>query len=1125
MPRRIHRCLLLALFAIAALSILPWIGRDDVSGQEVQLGAFDDRIGLLSLHVGEVSTGRLPNLLVDQPESFSSNDHYIVQLDGPIDPARRAELASAGVELLDYIPYFAYIARLGSVSPSRLADVSFVAWVGEFPTAWKLDSQFGNREYQSLERKNLLAVGKSPIVVTLFQGLPAESVYQAITQIYGGDVHTIEPVGGNIVMSATLDLDRIPELTSLKDVQFVEEAPEITLRNSTNRWIVQSNINSGEPFYDAGIHGEGQIVGVLDGRVNSSHCSFFDSQPFGSNHRKIEAYNTSTGSSTHGTHVAGTVTGDSGSNNNSRGVAYLGKLCYNTTPSFNESGIRQRLILHHNQGSRLHTNSWGDDGTTSYNSLARGFDSFSHDFEESLVCLAVTNGSSLRNPENAKNLLAVGASQDTPNQGSHCSGGVGPTADGRRKPEIYAPGCSTNSSNGSGCSTTQLTGTSMACPAVAGAGMLVRQYYTDGYYPSGTPIGVDGITPSGALVKATLLNSAVNMTGIGGYPSNLEGWGRVLADDSCFFAGDSRKLVVSEDLLNASGMSTGEFLEYSLEVQSSSEPLKVTMVFTDFPASASTGGGDASVNDLDLEVVSPGGQTYRGNVFSGGQSTTGGSADDGNNVEQVHLNVPQAGSWILRVRAAAVNQGPQGFALVTTGDVTPEEPAVRISLPNEAPETISSFQPTVFDVVIEDGAETLDPSSPTLFYRLNGGAYQSAALTPQGGTLWHASIPPGNCGDSPEFYLSAMSLQGSTVTNPPSAPGLVYSAEVLDASVFLDDDFETDQGWSVIDSAGVTDGSWERGTPAGGGGAGDPPTDADGSGQCYVTGLAAGSDVDGGRTRLLTPAVDLLGADAVVSYSMWYSSTGSGDAFEVEVSPNGGFTWIPVEVIESGSGGWVEKSFRVNDYITPTANVVVRFGVVDQLGDSTIEGGIDAVTIVGFSCDDDSEITSCGPGATNVGCGAREDVLTINGSTGGAERTLLVNSNTPMSFVLDEASAESGDSDDEEACVYFWYAEPQSSDVIALPKQLGDMCFGPKLVTSRPADVTFNSIGFNNKLGAHDAPAAPPVVPDGGTLEFYSLPTGFGAPISVTVQGLVPDQCTQGTKPFSVTNGILIRVF
>ena len=50
----------------------------------------------------------------------------------------------------------------------------------------------------------------------------------------------------------------------------------------------------------------------------------------------------------------------------------------------------------------------------------------------------------------------------------------------------------------------------------------------DGFYPSGAPVMGDGFTPTGALIKATLLNSGVDMTGEAGYPTFLEGWGRAL---------------------------------------------------------------------------------------------------------------------------------------------------------------------------------------------------------------------------------------------------------------------------------------------------------------------------------------------------------------------------------------------------------------------------------------------------------------------------------------------------------------------------------------------------------------------------------------------------------------------
>jgi hypothetical protein len=86
----------------------------------------------------------------------------------------------------------------------------------------------------------------------------------------------------------------------------------------------------------------------------------------------------------------------------------------------------------------------------------------------------------------------------------------------------------------------------------------------------------------------------------------------------------------------------------------------------------------ALVNNLDLTVVTPGGETYKGNVYSGGQSTTGGSADFRNVEECVRCTSPAVGDWTIRVRGINVPQGGrQPFALVTTGSFAdwPEPPA------------------------------------------------------------------------------------------------------------------------------------------------------------------------------------------------------------------------------------------------------------------------------------------------------------------------------------------------------------------------------------------------------------------------------------------------------------------
>ncbi len=593
---------------------------------------------------------------------------HVIQLDGPMTPQRRAALEAAGVQLGDYLPINSFVARFERAAPERLAQLGFVRWHAPFESDWKLAPDLGAREFTTPDRLFLQGLGTSALVVELFADADVGATVDAILAADDEtEVVSVGAIGEQPVLHVLAPTAAAPRLAQIDGVQFIEDAPEITLRNNTTRWILQSNITNVNTLYDNGLHGEGQILGHMDGRININHCSFKDPEgdPPGPDHRKIVAYNAPLGSEFHGTHTAGTGAGDNGAMDHTRGMAYLAKIAFDDIPSFSESFFYNQLVQHDGQGARVHTNSWGNDGTTQYDGMCRAIDRFSYDYEDNLVAFAVTNQSVLKNPENAKNVLAVGASQDTPNQNNHCSGGTGPTSDGRRKPEIYAPGCSTQSSyNASSCNTTSATGTSMACPAISGMGLLVRQYYTDGYYPSGAPSVDDAFTPSGALIKATMINASVDMTGVAGYPSNREGWGRLLADYSLYFPGDARTLWAA-DVRNASGLDTGEVVEYPVEVIGSGEQLRVTMQFTD-PAAAS-GASFAAVNDLDLEVVAPDGTMYKGNVFSGGASVTGGSKDDRNNLEQVHINLPAVGTWTVRVSAAAVNIGTQGYALVASG--------------------------------------------------------------------------------------------------------------------------------------------------------------------------------------------------------------------------------------------------------------------------------------------------------------------------------------------------------------------------------------------------------------------------------------------------------------------------
>lgn len=625
--------------------------------------------GLLQLRTGDVRTTPGTNFLF-RNDGFAAG-RYVVQLDGPMTPERHESLTKAGLKLGHYLPENAWLERIDAASLDALRALPFVTWIGGFDAAWKIDPELNARPYKTDFRKDLQAQGLCQVVVVLFESEKTDEAMAALNaakaQVVGANL-----IGDQWMIDAILTPAAARGLGALASVQFVEDAPEGAPRNDSTRWIIQSNVSTQVPIWNAGITGLGQVGGIIDGTPRESHCMFDDTVAPGPSHRKFIGWRNASGTDSHGTHCAGTMAGDQspfGVYNLHDGIAYRAKLTFSNGGNVwsSPTTLEPRLNDQFNDGGRVHSNSWGDDGTTAYTTWCRQIDLHTWNNQDSVVAFAVSNLSTLKTPENSVNVLAVGASSDTPNQANRCLGGVGPTADGRRKPEIYAPGCDTTSASNSTCGTAQLSGTSMACPAISGAGLLVRQYYTDGFYPSGAANASDAITPTGALIRATLLNGTVDMTGVAGYPSNAEGWGRLLLDNALYFPADTTRKLWIQDVRHAQGLTTGQQAEFELQCDGSQSPLRITLVFTAPPAIVNT--SNPVINNLDLEVVAPGGSLYRGNVYTSGQSSTGGTADNKNSVEQFLLSSPAAGTYTIRVKGTAVNQGPQGFAIVATGNV------------------------------------------------------------------------------------------------------------------------------------------------------------------------------------------------------------------------------------------------------------------------------------------------------------------------------------------------------------------------------------------------------------------------------------------------------------------------
>ncbi len=172
------------------------------------------------------------------------------------------------------------------------------------------------------------------------------------------------------------------------------------------------------------------------------------------------------------------------------------------------------------------------------------------------------------------------------------------------------------------------------------------------------------------------------------------------------------------------------------------------------------------------------------------------------------------------------------------------------------------------------------------------------------------------------------------------------------------DDFETATGWSVgAPGDSASQGNWLRADPVGttyGGEVVQPEDDHTTSAgtTCFVTGNgrvggpADSSDVSGGRTTLLSPVFDLHAVmSATASYWVWYTNDRGDnpgeDVWEVDVTSDGGATWIPLEQTTTSTDSWAQRSFLLNQYVQMTSQVQLRFVASDLGGNSLVEGLVD----------------------------------------------------------------------------------------------------------------------------------------------------------------------------------------
>lgn len=255
---------------------------------------------------------------------------------------------------------------------------------------------------------------------------------------------------------------------------------------------------------------------------------------------------------------------------------------------------------------------------------------------------------------------------------------------------------------------------------------------------------------------------------------------------------------------------------------------------------------------------------------------------------------------------------------------------------------------TVRVTVVANGGFVPQPGTGRFHYDLGNG-FQSVAMTAVGTHVYEATFPAAPCGSTIRYYFSAMDTMGATFTDP--IDPAVRTHEATAAAGFrsvLAYDFNTaPAGWSVANTA-LTTGAWVRGTPATGGTRGEPGSDADGSGQCWITGNTTNEDIDGGPTRLTTETFDLTATtDPFVEYSRWFTNDDLDDFFVAECW--NGSAWVQMESVGNGAG-WQSARFRIRDFTQNLAQVRFRFSASDNPNNSVTEAGLDAFKITDVQC-------------------------------------------------------------------------------------------------------------------------------------------------------------------------------
>lgn len=638
----------------------------------------------------------------------------LVQFSGPTKPKWLRELTDAGATVHHYVADYAYFVTMKPGTFDGVKRITGVTWIGTVPASAKISAGLrakiaSNASSKSREKIKVIVLSYGESAAKRIEASGCSIFSYRNTQM-GWDETTTEIPSDKIdsiaATNSIFGIEEVPVETRAgeREAQTAagqfEEGATAPFGPGYPAWLGAQGLSGGDNIIvhviddglDQGIatnlpgtaHPDllGRIVGIFNATSDPDGASR-------AGHGQIDA------SIIMGNATVGTV--DKGGFLLGQGVAPLASVY--ATKIFRDEGETTDIGSHtyteltqlgQNAGAVFSSNSWGAAVNGAYTARSAEFDALVRDSDVNepgnqqtihFFC-AGNNGpgaGTTWSNANAKNGITVGSHENSdadgvdgggflPTQADNIrdlvnSSSRGPTADGRLGVTVLATGTHVQGAaptvdgyNARGVSDkywppnqtdyARSSGTSHACPVVCGAGIIVYEMFRD-------QLDAFGHTdaPSPALIRAVLTNTATDLVGgsdgnggtLTNIPNPQQGWGAVNLETLA----SMKTSLYSLDQTHVFTAS-GEFTEITLSPMIANKPMKITLAWTDIPGIP--GAGTELVNDLDLRVVQ-GAQTFKGNVFSNGFSTTGGNADRKNTLEAVFIESPTGAPVTVRVTA------------------------------------------------------------------------------------------------------------------------------------------------------------------------------------------------------------------------------------------------------------------------------------------------------------------------------------------------------------------------------------------------------------------------------------------------------------------------------------------